>query len=351
MVWIHISNTLLRVLSNPGWFSEMIVVDALSRGQMKTSTLSVLLMAGIGLVLAPGAGAAEDGAQAMQVFISGGKDQSRATAPDKDAQSTAPAAEAMGDANRDDDSCNAPSKDCVAVGHWNFDISLGAGVRTDPVVHEAAIPLVVIPQFSYYGKRFFIEDLDLGFTLTESDASTLSLIATPGYDRVFFDRSDPQNIFVSGVSDLSESTPRIASVPGRTRKWTYLAGPEWTFETHGITGQLDLLHEITARNHGNEVRAALDIPLIESTGSLSANVGLTWKSAAIVSYYYGVPGVYEGSRALNPFVKLGYSRPLSSKWRLTAFVQYEHLGSAIADSPIVNAGHVLTVFAGATYEL
>lgn len=343
----------------------MIAVDALSRGQMSTSTLSVLLMATIGLVLVPGARAADGGAQAMRVLTPGGKGQpAQAAASDKDSQGTAPAAETMGDGKRDGDSCDAPSKDCVAVGHWNFKISLGAGVRTDPVVHEAAIPLVVIPQFSYYGKRVFIEDLDLGFTLTESDASTLSLIATPGYDRVFFDRSDLQNIFVSGIpysagtgtgtttgtgTGTGSGAVHGQSVPRKPPNWTYLAGPEWTFESHGITGQLDLLHEITARNHGNEVRAALGIPLIESTGSLSADVGLTWKSSAIVRYYYGVPGAYEGSWALNPFVKLGYSRPLSGKWRLTAFVHCEHLGKAIADSPIVNARYVLTVFAGATY--
>jgi outer membrane protein len=293
-------------------------------------------MAAIGLVLVPGAQAAGDGAQAMQVSAADGKGQSTpAAASDNDAQGTR---------KLHGDSCNAASKDCVAVGHWNFNISLGAGVRTDPVVHEAAIPLVVIPQFSYYGKRVFIEDLDLGFTLTESDASTLSLIASPGYDRVFFDRSDPQNIFISGIPYAATyaSPSRAKSVPGGARSWTYLAGPEWTFETHGITGQLDLLHEITARNHGNEIRGALGIPLIESTG-------LTWKSSAIVGYYYGVPGVYEGSSSLNPFVKLGYSRPLCSKWRLTAFVHYEHLGNAIAASPIVNAHYVLTVFGGATY--
>lgn len=328
----------------------------LFQGRMNTSTFSVLLMAAIGLALVPGARAADDGAQTVQASASDGKGQStQAAASDKDAHGTAPAAGATGDGKSGDDSCNAPSKDCVAVGHWNFNISLGAGLRTDPVIHEATIPLVVIPQFSYYGKRVFVEDLDLGFTLTESDASTLSLIATPGYDRVFFYRSDLQNIFVSGIpsGDNGYTTTaggsHVESVPGGPRHWTYLAGPEWTFETHGITGQLDLLHEITAQNHGNEVRAGLGIPLIESMGSLSANVGLTWKSSAIVSYYYGVPGVYEGRWALDPFVKFGYSRPLSSKWRLTAFVDYEHFGNAIADSPIVNARYVLTVFAGATY--
>lgn len=248
--------------------------------------------------------------------------------------------------------CDAPSEDCVAVGHWNFDASLGAGVRTDPVVYEAAIPLVVIPHVSYYGKRVFIEDLDFGITVRESKASTLSLIASPAYDRVFFYRSDLQNIFVTGLPAASGggSTPTPPQpFPARPRRWAYLAGPEWTFGTHGATGQLDLLHEITGHSHGNEARAALDIPLVESTNSLSAKVGLTWESAAIVTYYYGAPGVYQAGGSLNPFVKLGYSRPLSGKWRLLAFVHCERLGNAIADSPIVNARYVVTVFAGANY--
>ena len=247
--------------------------------------------------------------------------------------------------------CQAPSKDCVAVGHWNFDVSLGAGLRTDPVVYEAAIPLVVIPHVSYYGKRIFIEDLDFGITMAEGRAGTLSLLASPGYDRVFFYRSDLQNILVPvaagppGAGPTANSTP----FPARARHWTYLAGPEWTFEAHGITGQLDLLHEITGRNHGNEVRAALGIPLVESRNALSANIGLTWESAAIVNYYYGAPGVYEGGGSVNPFVKLSYSRPLSGRWRLRAFAHCERLGNAIADSPIINARYVLTVFAGANY--
>ena len=38
-----------------------------------------------------------------------------------------------------DDDCKGPSSECVPVGGWNFSISLGAGVRTDPVVHESEI--------------------------------------------------------------------------------------------------------------------------------------------------------------------------------------------------------------------
>jgi MipA family protein len=305
-------------------------------GQLPTAGLALLLTQGSAIAAAE---AADPGPQAAQV-----------------AQSDSPTAANGADVGS---ACKAPSRECVAVGHWDFDVSLGAGIRTDPVAYEADIPLVVIPHISYYGKRVFIEDLDFGVTLAEGATNTLSLIATPGYDRVFFYRSDLQNVLVSSLNaagpafttDYKTVKPvnGTEGFPALPRRWTYLAGPEWTFKGHGVTGQLDLLHEITAQNHGNEVRAALAVPLTESKNSLSASVGLTWKSAAIVNYYYGSPGIYEGRSALDPFAKLAYSRPLSGKWRLTAFAEYEHLGSSISDSPIINARFVVTAFAGANY--
>ena len=262
------------------------------------------------------------------------------------------------------DDCAASTDDCVAVGSWSLSVALGAGVRTNPLVHSQDIPLVVVPQFSYYGKRFFIDNLDPGVTVFEGESNTLNLVASPGYDRVFFYRSDLQNIFIGAatagagfnVSNTSPpADPRIASgssrgLPDRSRKVTYLAGPEWTFKHAGISGQLDFLHEITGHNHGDEIRAALGIPLGTAlSGSWSANVGVTWKSAAIVNYYYGFPGLYDAGPALDPFAKIGYSRPLSSKWRFDAFVHCERLGNAIVASPIVDKRYVTTAFLGATY--
>jgi MipA family protein len=256
----------------------------------------------------------------------------------------------------------APSEECVAVGGWNLSVALGAGVRTNPVLHSKDIPLIVVPQFSYYGKRFFIDNLDPGVSLFEGDSNTLSLIASPGYDRVFFYRSDLQNFFVGGATSVATGGEiphrptgtgdgQFREIPARPRKITYLAGPEWTFKYAGMSGQLDYLHEITGRNHGDEIRAGLGIPLGRLAGSWTANVGVTWKSAGIVNYYYGIPGLYEAGWALNPFAKIGYSRPLSGKWKLDAFVHCERLGNAIADSPIVRGHYVTTAFVGATYVI
>jgi MipA family protein len=245
--------------------------------------------------------------------------------------------------------CDADSQDCVVVGKWNVSLALGAGVRSNPLVHGQDLPLVVVPQISYYGKRFYIDNLDVGFTAVDSGANTLSLIASPGYDRIFFYRSDLQNIFVNlgGASGpAGGNNPPPVPFPSRPRAITYLAGPEWTFNFHDIIGQFDVLREVTGHNHGEEVRTAIEFPMRRSTGAFSTTIGLTWQSAAIVNYYFGAPRIYESGSALRPFLKLGYARPLGPRWRLECTAQYEHLANAIADSPIVAHNYVVTSFVG-----
>lgn len=256
-----------------------------------------------------------------------------------------------------DDGCKAPTDDCVAIGHWNFSVALGAGVRTNPLVGGKDIPLVLIPHVSYYAERFFLDNLDLGVTLADNGANTLNLIATPGYDRVYFYRTDLQNFFIGFPNNafpnlpasVAPGTPGATKVPPPAPRITYLAGPEWTFKIDRLSGQLDVLRDATGQNSGAEVRGALGIPLIQARGTVSADLGFTWKSVATVNYYYRVPILYSGSAAFDPFLKLGYTLPVSSKWHFNAFGEYERLGNGIANSPIVAEHSVATVFVGAVY--
>jgi MipA family protein len=252
--------------------------------------------------------------------------------------------------------CKAPSADCVVVGDLDLSLSFGAGTRTNPVTGRDDIPLWVIPQVSWYGKRFFLESLEPGVTLYESDAHTFNLIATPGYDRVFFSSHDLQNVIVAGTSagGLVAGAPESLaeqSFPVGTRHTTYLAGPEWLFRYRNFIGQVDALYEVTGRHKGYEMRTAVSAPLVQSQQSLVVSAGWTWKSAAAVDYYYGVPNFYRPDAAFNPFIKLSYALPLSERWTLTAFVHYEYLDATIADSPIVSDHEVITAFAGFKFKV
>jgi MipA family protein len=256
-------------------------------------------------------------------------------------------------------SCKTPSPDCVAVGEFDLSVSLGLGERSNPIQSNSDIPLLVVPQFSYYGKRFFVENLEVGFTLLETESHTLSMIAAPGYDRVFFYRNDLQNVFIAGAvspgvglgSVPTGPTPADMQFAIGPRRTTVLAGPEWTWSHGELVGQLDALYEVTGRHDGYEVRAALARPIVKAKGSLLLSIGATFKSAALVRYYYGVEGVYEPGSAFNPFIKLGYSVPLSERWTFNAFAHYEYLHKAVADSPIVADHSVTTAFAGFVFKI
>lgn len=255
--------------------------------------------------------------------------------------------------------CTAPSPECAVVGAVEISLSFGIGQRSNPVLDRSDIPLVVIPHISYYGKRFFLENLEVGFTLHEGTSNTFNLIAAPGYDRVFFYRNDLQNIFIPGGTALPGyyATPTTdipeagRNFPVRERHTTYLAGPEWTFNYGRVTGQFNALRELTGEHEGYEVRGALSAPLIRARGSLVASAGFTWKSREIVDYYYGVDGLYEPGASFNPFIKLGYAQPLSDRWTLNAFAHYEHLSNEISRSPVVAENHVTTVFAGVVFKI
>ncbi len=255
--------------------------------------------------------------------------------------------------------CSEPSSDCAVVGKLEISASFGLGQRSNPVVGRSDIPLVVIPHISYYGKRFFLENLELGFTLHDGEVNTFNLIATPGYDRVFFVRNDLQNIFVAGGTVSTNLAPvadrEALEYPVGPRHTTYLVGPEWSFGYGALTGQLNALREVTGEHDGYEVRAAIAAPLaaslLPSKSSFVASAGLTWKSSEIVRYYYGVDGLYQPGPATIPFVKLRYAYPLADRWTANAFVHYEKLPGSIANSPVISQDHVTTFFAGVVFKV
>ena len=199
-----------------------------------------------------------------------------------------------------------------------------SGTRTNPVAGRSDIPLFVVPHISYYGKRFFLESLEPGVTLYESDANTFNLIATPGFDRVFFSRNDLQNVVVAVrggrgaavVQPLAE--PKSRRSRSGSRHTTYLAGPEWMFRHRDFIGQVNALYEVTGRHHGYEVRAAVSAPLVQTKQSLVDQCRPDVEERRDRRLLLRRDRIsIDPDGALNPFVKLSYALPLSARWTLT----------------------------------
>lgn len=263
--------------------------------------------------------------------------------------------------------CEAASDSCVAVGEWEFKLALGAGKRTNPLVDSPDIPLVLIPQVSYYGERFFIENLEFGYTLLDSDHFMLNAIVTPGRDRGFFLREDINNFFVDGAIEFSNSilpgndpkSPEKIDIDDlHKRRLAGLAGIELSSGWKNIQWQVQLLQDITNVHQGKEVRFALGSQRVLKGHAFSASAGFTWKSESLMNYYYGIstkeagitPFAYEASSGLTPFARLAWMKPLNQRWHLSGSIQYESLSSAISNSPIVEEDYVLQFFVGGIYH-
>ncbi len=86
----------------------------------------------------------------------------------------------------------------MEVGDWRVNLGLGLGMRSNPLHGGEDNPLVLLPEVSYYGERFFLKNLEMGFTLFEDDRHQFSALITPGYDQMYFNRWDPFNFSDAG---------------------------------------------------------------------------------------------------------------------------------------------------------
>jgi MipA family protein len=294
--------------------------------------------------------------------------------------------------------CGSGQSTCVAVGEWEFSLGIGLGMRTNPVHGGDHIPLVLIPQVSYYGRRFFIDNLEVGYTLLERPRFQLNTLITPGGDGLYFFRRGWRNLVLDGGLDGSRNTfsapepppsqeylgpmpvaddvdgrlvdrdesttagpnPLLAQEPERThrRRVAGMAGLEASAAFGPVDWQLQLLTDVTGVHRGEELRVALGGDKHFGPHRIAIAGGFSWKSAELLEYYYGVRAdeatehmpAYDPGSGVSPFVRLSWSRAMNRNWRWQGSVQYDYLSSAVRHSPLIEDNQVVQVFFGGVYH-
>ena len=269
------------------------------------------------------------------------------------------------------DQCQIEKDSCIEIGEWNFGVSFGLGGRSNPLVDGSDIPFIVLPSFSYYGENFFINNLDVGYTLHETNRSSFSLISTPSYDRVFFERWALNNIIIeqfgAGTSlppDLggegSSDSNEVSSAILEDKDISWLAGFEYYYQHGNSQYQISVLSDITDVHGGTEVRAAWAQKLSQEW---STTLGFTWKDSDLTDYYYGVNQqnttetdiYYKASSSVNPFIRISWLQSLEqdanaqdSRWRFS--LELQQLANSISESPVVTEELVVSVFFGKQFQ-
>lgn len=257
--------------------------------------------------------------------------------------------------------------------HWQFSLGLGLGVRTNPVMDNDDIPLIILPQFNYQGERFFIQNLDIGYSLFQNDKQEFNLLITPSYDQIFFNEWDISN-FVDrsnfaavaggeaggGVQNgpiLADANRAIDKSRLHDRRMAGLAGLEYSHNLYDLDIQLQILQEITGYYDGNEIRFALSKSIYVGKHDVKLTLGANWQNAATTNYFYGLPEgespgnfAYDAKGGLTSLLRFDWSYQLDEHWSLRFFTSYRHLSHSISDSPLITSNNVITAFAGGVYH-
>lgn len=259
--------------------------------------------------------------------------------------------------------------ECIEVGQWDLGVALGYGLRSNPLKDFDDTPIYMVPTFAYYGDRWYLDNGNFGYTLTEKEMYTINLATSFSTDSAYFHRWDPSNIFLAGGSTFEtnsvtsaglfsrgEQVPSISAL--EKRRFTYLGGLEAFIYTRAGIINFSLAHDTLNVHQGTEAQLKWIYNLPVQDWNFEFALRLDWKSEEIVDYYYGIRESespywrqhFKAKSALNAGVELTSNYVLTQHWDLLLLARYTHIANAIADSPLLNEKYTSTFYIGSSYR-
>lgn len=256
----------------------------------------------------------------------------------------------------------AAAEDYVDINQWQFAVAVGYGQVDNPRSNAKPITTYVLPSVQYYGERFYLDNFTLGYSLFENDTFLFDLQSRLNEDGLFFELDGISKLLVTDLFGID--TGKGPGRPGRPinyaaieRNVSYLAGGNFTWISPIGDISLGAYQDVTGVHHGNEWHLRYKYTTDLFNIAWGVEFGITQKSYNLVKYYYYLRDdelqtartKYKPHTALNGHLKLVANKRLAEHWTLISLVEYDHLGSGIADSPLIEKNHYLSGFIGVSY--
>lgn len=239
--------------------------------------------------------------------------------------------------------------------NWRLGAAFGYGVRSNPLVQSDDIPIVVDLDIAWFGEHWFFDNGDLGLTFADNSVLTASVVARVNSDQVFFGKTETRfvNFDLTGLplAEVTEFKPP-------DRDYAIELGVELL--TGGDWGALQLtaFHDISGTHEGYELYADYSYGWRQQRLYVEPSFGLSYKSAELNNYYWGVmPGEagtvtlpYEADAGVNWHARFMLAYQLDRRWAISLVAEYERLNDEAAASPVVESDGVLGWFAGVSYR-
>ncbi len=261
---------------------------------------------------------------------------------------------------------------------WRVGAAFGYGERTNPLIQSDDIPVLVDVDLAWFGKRWFFDNGDVGYTLFDRSSSTTSLVARVNDDRVFFGKTNTRYVNFAyagngvttalppptpasgggnnpgGPGTGSQNPPPPVEVKPPDRDYAIEAGIESLIDGDWGAAELRAFHDVSGTHGGYELSAHYSRRWTAGRLSIAPTVGFSYKSAQMNDYYWGVHAheatdalpVYHAGAGVNLEGGLVTNYYLTRHLRFALSVNYERLADEIAASPLAEDDYVMAYFSG-----
>lgn len=307
-------------------------------------------------------------------------------------------------------SCHPELQSCIEADSFEFSLAMGGGAIINPLNGGDNIPLIILPSISYYGEQFYLENTEIGYTLTETRDYSFSLTAGLNGEKALFSRWHPTNLFApSGLGNTGslssappielpvQSAPPEADAPPQLigpdeldpsldlpsieepgtitepepalptigiddvskREWAADGGMRLNLFTDWGRWQFKANTDITGVHHGYQLDLLYQQGFIYERWLHVLSLGGSYKSENLVDYYYGVDEnddvdprlYYQGKGSINPFIRWYGANNLNKDWQFIYWLGLQQQGDGISDSPLMQQSQIINGFVGFSYRV
>ncbi len=270
---------------------------------------------------------------------------------------------------------------------WTLGVALGQGRRDNPFVGSDDIQLNAVLDIAWYGERFFFDNGDVGLNLSTTDQLSLNALVVFNNERNYYSylNNGSSGLDLLNLKRIAQEqgldSPSIAGGEGvdldsltiqeleplvfqdvdsslAQRDFAVSSGLEFIYSHAWGDIQGQLLADVSDVHGGQSAWLAYSYPWYTPKSEVSLSLGLDWKSASLVDYYYGVQRderidgrpSYRAGSGVNSVIRLSARHALSDRWHLVGVMEREYLSGAIRNSPIIKRDAVNTIFLGLYYQ-
>ena len=246
---------------------------------------------------------------------------------------------------------------------WQFSATVGYGRYGSLLFDGRDTNLYVLPRWSLYYKRFYLENLDLGFNLVETEHFSLDLSGKQSFDALSVRHSAAEDGLLKSIAlnDVKLPIPwniKVEDVVNfQRRHLSYLAGMTFYARAHDLELRSEWHSDVSGVHNGSEWNTLVRYQYQTQSFNLAPSLGIRRLDHRFANYYFGL-GYQDTSDLLRvmpgplwlPSVRLDASLNLSSNLSFAASLRREFYPVEVLQSLFIGSRQHDIWFLGLMYQ-